>query len=264
MAQIGNFTCSYPRECIRAGFPVVRKVSSKAHNTDPASAAAATSLDHYYSYEDPVTDLRGRGFLGFGTMRTWEPAQPKETVTTYAHSKMTSDQKYYPEVDVPATVTTAVPIVTATKSGTTTETARVTRTVYTYDARKTNAVADGHGGLAGVRTATDDHILLRRRAPHRGPGRTRRPRTGGADCTKPQRVTGKSDRPLTVRRAGGWLCTPGRTGPAHGATAGEAVCDSECSDHLSTGHTGGGGGPPAPGNAGCWRRCWSMPGGRSR
>ena len=48
-------------------------------------------------------------------MRVWDLAQPRETVTTYAHRKQV-DGKYYPEVGAASIVTIAVPIVTATKT----------------------------------------------------------------------------------------------------------------------------------------------------
>src|SRR5262249_48966150 len=100
--------CTYPQVCQRRGMLVVRKVGSRAHNAEVTTAAAATAREMHYSYEDPVSDLRGRGFLGFGTMRVWDPAQPRETVTTYAHRTQV-DGKYYPEVGTASIVTTAVP-----------------------------------------------------------------------------------------------------------------------------------------------------------
>ena len=129
--------CSYPMVCRRAGMTVVRSVASRAHNADVGSVAAATARTFFYSYEDPVTDLRGRGFLGFGVQRVWDPSQPAETITEFGN-RTRVDGKYYPLAGTPVKVTVAVPIVAAPKTGTTTETARVTRTVRAYETMRLN------------------------------------------------------------------------------------------------------------------------------
>lgn len=140
--KLSDYACASGLVCRRAGMVVVRSVTSKAHWVDVIIGSSVPTRTLYYSYEDPVTDLAGRGFLGFGIMRVFDPARPAETVTTYNHRKRV-DGKYYPEVARPAVVITAVPIVTATspRSGTTMETARVTRTVNTYETRKLNGGA---------------------------------------------------------------------------------------------------------------------------
>jgi RHS repeat-associated protein len=144
-----DYTCTYPQVCLRRGMPVVRQVSSRtrsANVTAPANFADEYRY-LYYTYEDPVADVRGGGgFLGFGTVRVWDTNRPIETISTYAHRKLV-DGKFYPEISVPATVTTAVPIVTELKGGTTTETARITRTHATYTTVKTH-------DLNGVATYT--------------------------------------------------------------------------------------------------------------
>jgi len=100
--KITDYTCAYPLVCLRHGVVVVRKVDSAAHNVD-VSAANASVRSTYYSYEDPVADVRGRGYLGFGTFRVWDPARPVETITTYDHRG--SIGTFYPYAGRPATVT---------------------------------------------------------------------------------------------------------------------------------------------------------------
>ena len=136
--KLTDYTCAYPLVCVRHGVVVVRKVDSAAHNVN-VPAAGATVRSTYYSYEDPVADMRGRGFLGFGTFRVWDPARPVETITTYDH-RGTLDGKYYPFAGRPWTVTTVVPILTAvqTANKVTTATARVVEQNYTWTQDKPN------------------------------------------------------------------------------------------------------------------------------
>jgi len=133
--KTGAYTCTYPLVCRRRGMVVVRRVDSRAHWLDPAPGNAARTL--FYSYEDPVTDLRGRGALGFGTFRIWDPQRPLETVMAYPHRQQV-DGRYYPSASRPATVTTVVPILTRAQVGVAppTATARVTRTYNTDETRK--------------------------------------------------------------------------------------------------------------------------------
>ena len=64
--------CTYPQNCLKRGFPVVREVDSWDAVVNPKNAQAlepANVHQQFYSYEDPVSDMRGRGFLGFGKVR---------------------------------------------------------------------------------------------------------------------------------------------------------------------------------------------------
>ena len=136
----GDYTCAYPLRCIRHGFPVVRNVISRAHLVDAdfiERQVGARWLN--YSYEDPVSDLRGRGFLGFGTVHVWDPHRPMETITKYDHR--TADSGFYPGASRPRSVTTVVPIMTQdlVNAGATTVTARVTRSEYAYTLRSLNS-----------------------------------------------------------------------------------------------------------------------------
>ena len=130
MESLSNFSCSYPTICTRRGITVVRRVDSRDHLSNPAEGAAPYSL--YYAYEDPVTDIRGRGWLGFGTVRIWDPQRPIETIKTFAKHRERVEGKYYP-FSAPDTVTTVVPILTQAQMGRTLPAnakARVTRVHY--------------------------------------------------------------------------------------------------------------------------------------
>ncbi|MBO3749830.1 VCBS repeat-containing protein [Streptosporangiaceae bacterium NEAU-GS5] len=139
--KLGDYTCGYPLVCPRRGMIVVRGLFSAAHNVDlNPDTESPTMRTLYFSYEDPLTDLRGRGWLGFGVMRIWDPQTPSETTYTYAHRQVVNG-RYYPGAGRPADVVTVVPIMTGVQStalGTTTRTARVTHTVNAYETRKLN------------------------------------------------------------------------------------------------------------------------------
>ncbi|WP_436501737.1 RHS repeat-associated core domain-containing protein [Actinokineospora sp. HUAS TT18] len=102
--RMGDYACSYPMVCPKRGRTVARSVTTQA---TPASAPYRVE----YSFEDPVLDVRGRGWLGFGTVRTWDRQRPQETVTTFAHRTQV-DGKYYPFTDLPSTSMTVTPILT--------------------------------------------------------------------------------------------------------------------------------------------------------
>ncbi|MCX5233083.1 FG-GAP-like repeat-containing protein [Streptomyces sp. NBC_00233] len=132
--NLGDYTCTYPLVCERRAMTVVRRVDSRGHNVDK-TAAQASVRSVYYSYEDPVSDRRGRGSLGFGTMLVWDPARPMESVTEFAH-RTVEDGKYYPGVNRPASVTTVVPILKTEDGKPASATARVTRTTYGRETQK--------------------------------------------------------------------------------------------------------------------------------
>ena len=73
-----NQLVRYPLRCVRKGLIVVRSVTS----FDTSNAGVAQH-SVYYSYEEPITDLRGRGFLGFSKVRVWDPARLQQTITLY-------------------------------------------------------------------------------------------------------------------------------------------------------------------------------------
>jgi len=111
---VGSTACAYPLICLRRGLIVVRQVRSKAHLVDPIGPGSTRTV--LFSYEDPVTERRGRGFLGFGAFRVWGPQQPSETVTTFNHragaTPVAGFHTRYPYAGIPYTVTTTTPILT--------------------------------------------------------------------------------------------------------------------------------------------------------
>ncbi|WP_437528767.1 FG-GAP-like repeat-containing protein [Sorangium sp. So ce726] len=128
-------TCAYPQVCHRRGFPVVRK--------QIVHGGTGTQMSRYFSYEDPRSDLRGRGFLGFGKVRVWEPQIPRETVTTFDHATRIGTR--YPFAGRPATVMVATPVLENDSDGPTAKPsrvmARVERKAMYYEARELNGGA---------------------------------------------------------------------------------------------------------------------------
>ncbi len=70
-------TCAHPLRCLRSGMNVVTE-----HDVYQGADLDAYKK-HIYSYDDPRYDVQGRGFLGFATVRQWNPDRPSETITTY-------------------------------------------------------------------------------------------------------------------------------------------------------------------------------------
>jgi RHS repeat-associated protein len=79
-----RISCAYPLRCGARGLVVVREVESREHLFDPTNTSSDVRT-LYYSYEDPVADVRGRGFLGFRKFKIWDPSRPMETVLTFDH-----------------------------------------------------------------------------------------------------------------------------------------------------------------------------------
>jgi RHS repeat-associated protein len=69
----------YPQRCLTSGLVTVRAVTS----FDTTADSALRPHTVFYSYESPVADLRGRGFLGFAKVRVWDPTRLQQTVTVY-------------------------------------------------------------------------------------------------------------------------------------------------------------------------------------
>ncbi|MEO7592068.1 MAG: hypothetical protein ABI134_12720, partial [Byssovorax sp.] len=103
-------TCKYPQRCMRQGFAVVRE--HDIYQGADLAKSGPPMRRHLYNYEDPRFDVRGRGFLGFGTVREWDADRGAETTTTYDNS--TSDDNgihlVYPGVLKPKTILRAVPM----------------------------------------------------------------------------------------------------------------------------------------------------------
>ena len=76
----------YPQRCLGGGLVTVRSVTS---NDTTANTPSPSSHTVYYSYERPVVDMRGRGFLGFEKVRVWDPSRLQQTVTIYDNTDET-------------------------------------------------------------------------------------------------------------------------------------------------------------------------------
>jgi RHS repeat-associated protein len=69
--------CAHPQRCIRQGMNVVVE-------RDVYQGSDVDVYEHsLFNYEDPRSDVHGRGFLGFGTVREWNPDRLTETITEY-------------------------------------------------------------------------------------------------------------------------------------------------------------------------------------
>lgn len=133
-------SCVYPLHCVTRGSIVVREVASRDHLVDPMDPNQNVRTQ-YYSYEDPVNDMRGRGFQGFRKVRVWDPSRPMDTVTTYDNHHQWPTT-YYPFAMRPTEVTKVVPLTSLEgwprRTGFDELNARVTRTTYTAQLKKLN------------------------------------------------------------------------------------------------------------------------------
>ena len=106
----GGATCTYPQRCMREGFAVVRE--HDVYQGADVQASSAPRRRYFYNYEDPRFDVRGRGFLGFGTVRRWDADRGAETTTIYDNA--TADDNgihlVYPGALRPKSVLQVVPI----------------------------------------------------------------------------------------------------------------------------------------------------------
>jgi len=138
--------CAPPQQCLRRGFAVVREVDTFDTLADPTDADLLNPHRVFYSYEDPVSDQRGRGFLGFRKVREWDPTQPRQTLTEYDNrtcvpTACTSPGSYYPGAMRARKVTTVVPIpITGSqvlpavpRKGASSVNARVVQTLYEFN-----------------------------------------------------------------------------------------------------------------------------------
>jgi RHS repeat-associated protein len=123
-------TCTYPTLCVRRGAEVVTSISG----LDVGPAAL-------YSFEEPRLDMRGRGFLGYATVRLWSPSRPMERTTTF--DNVTRVGTIYPNAHRPKSVRTVTPIVDHDRNGVVGEpasgNARVSLTIYDYGLRQTGS-----------------------------------------------------------------------------------------------------------------------------
>ncbi|MFS8065513.1 MAG: FG-GAP-like repeat-containing protein, partial [Byssovorax sp.] len=129
-ASWADSTCTYPTLCVRRGSEVVTSVSG----LDVGPLAV-------YSFEEPRLDLRGRGFLGYATVRLWSPARPMERTTTF--DNVTRTGTMYPNAHRPKSARTVIPIVDHGPGGVVGEpasgNARISLTTFVYDQRPTGS-----------------------------------------------------------------------------------------------------------------------------
>ena len=128
---VGAMVCVHPQRCLRRGMNVV--VEHDVHQGMDVNAYE----HHLYSYDDPRTDVHGRGFLGFATVREWNPDRPSETITTY--DNVSSLAGVY-QAFLPTVVQTYVPVdpIAGKREGTTSLQVRATRALFTYQHRFLN------------------------------------------------------------------------------------------------------------------------------
>ena len=128
---VGPMACEHPQRCLRRGMNVV--VEHDVHQGMDVNAYE----HHIYSYDDPRTDVHGRGFLGFATVREWNPDRPSETITTY--DNVSSLAGVY-QAFLPTVVQTYVPVdpIAGKREGTTSLQVRATRVLSTYEHRFLN------------------------------------------------------------------------------------------------------------------------------
>lgn len=81
-------TCQHPQRCLRRGMNVVAE-----HDVYQGSDVDAYE-HHLYTYDDPRTDVQNGGFLGFATVREWNPDRPSETIKTYDNTPTTTPGIY--------------------------------------------------------------------------------------------------------------------------------------------------------------------------
>lgn len=111
--------CSYPQRCVKRGeITVVR--AHRAMNPSLPDVLMGDVEATYYQYDEPRVDLKGRGFLGFTTVQTWNPQRPIQVTTTYRNNLIATTPPHrtaYPEATVPWRTRTVVPIMDVPKDG---------------------------------------------------------------------------------------------------------------------------------------------------
>jgi len=148
--------CTYPLRCQNHGSVVVREVDYRDTVADlPTTITTVPAHALYYSYEDPVSDLRGRGGLGFRKVRVWDPTRLRQSVTEYDNRTCAPNPAacatvgtYYPGAMRPKQVTTVTVIPSPSspqnvpflprKDQASPANARVVQTQYTYQTHQTN------------------------------------------------------------------------------------------------------------------------------
>ncbi|MFJ3235710.1 RHS repeat-associated core domain-containing protein [Streptomyces sp. NPDC086787] len=149
MEKAADYDCAAPLVCGRSGIVTVRQVDSRDHVIDPDKGQTPKPYKIQYSFEDPVADVR-TGFLGFLTMRVWDPQRPSETLYDFNRHREQVGAGFHPYVNRPTQVTTVTPILTLDSRARAADTvkARVTSTHNTYGVRHLNQRATSGGQFA--------------------------------------------------------------------------------------------------------------------
>jgi RHS repeat-associated protein len=125
-ADWASAACSFPTLCVRHGTEVVASV----WGTDIGTQT-------FYRFEEPRLDLGGRGFLGYATVRVWDPSRPMERTTTF--DNVTRVGTIYPNAQRPKSIRTVVPVVDHDALGVVdhiaSANAAITETTYDYELR---------------------------------------------------------------------------------------------------------------------------------
>jgi RHS repeat-associated protein len=101
--------CAYPQHCIRHGMTVVRE-----HRLSQGQALAPSARKVLYAYDRPRMDVRGRGFLGFGEVRSYELGLYREEISTYDNvTRILQDgREMYPFAGTAVSTVSRVPLLT--------------------------------------------------------------------------------------------------------------------------------------------------------
>jgi RHS repeat-associated protein len=101
--------CSWPEACVRKAM----------HLATQHLVYQGPEVGNYrtlaYTYDDPRVDLQGAGFLGFGSILTWEPDVPRETSTLFDNTWDSGIHGVY-RAFLPQVVTTSTPTAAPTPS----------------------------------------------------------------------------------------------------------------------------------------------------
>ncbi|MFI9825763.1 FG-GAP-like repeat-containing protein [Streptomyces sp. NPDC052013] len=141
----------YPQVCVRRGMPVVRRIDSRAHNVK-VDAANTTVRSVFYTFDEPMADVRS-GFLGFASMRSWDPEAGRETVASF-DNRTVKDGGFYPGVGRPVEVTTATVMLTPDQGHPTTADARVVHEILHEDLKQDTVKSPAYGSYTVVNTKT--------------------------------------------------------------------------------------------------------------
>jgi RHS repeat-associated protein len=126
-ADWAGSTCTFPTLCLRRSAEVVAWV-----------AGLDVGTQTFYRFEEPRIDLQGRGFLGYATVRVWDPARPMERTTTF--DNVTRVGTIYPNAQRPKLLRTVVPLVDHGPEGVSDKiasgSARISETIFNYGLRR--------------------------------------------------------------------------------------------------------------------------------